>query len=128
MPMSGLREGETPSQRIDEKIQELGDWRGETLRRLRDLIRAAGPPIVEEWKWGGPVWACEGIICTGETYKAAVKLTFAKGAALPDPTGLFNASLQGNTRRAIDVREGETLDAAAFQALIRAAAAHNAGG
>ncbi|SFN03473.1 DUF1801 domain-containing protein [Variovorax sp. OV329] len=111
--------------RIDERIQELGDWRGETLARLRKIILKADPGVVEEWKWNVPVWSCGGILCTGETYKSAVKLTFAKGASLPDPAGLFNASLEGNTRRAIDVREGEKIDEKALQALIRAAAAFN---
>jgi len=114
--------GATPSQQIDAKIASLNDWRGETLARVRALIREADPEVVEEVKWGGvPVWSHAGILCTGETYKAAVKLTFAKGASLEDPTGLFNASLEGNTRRAIDIREGETIDAAALKALIRAA-------
>jgi hypothetical protein len=111
---------------IDARIAELGDWRGATLARARQLIRQADPEIVETWKWRGvPVWEHAGIICTGETYKAVVKLTFAKGAALEDPTGLFNASLDGNTRRAIDIREGEDIDADALQALVRAAAALN---
>ena len=123
---SGLQPGKSPSQMIDERIKELGDWRGETLSQLRALIRQADPKIFEEWKWGGPVWSCDGVICTGETYKQVVKLTFAKGAALEDPTGLFNSSLDGNTRRAIDVREGEKLDEKAFKALIRAAVAVNA--
>lgn len=110
------------SELIDARIAELGDWRGETLARVRSLVRAADPDVVEEWKWRGvPVWSHGGILCTGETYKAVVKLTFAKGAALPDPAGLFNASLEGNTRRAIDIVEGQTIDAAALQALIRAA-------
>jgi len=112
---------------IDRRIAELGDWRGEVLRRVRALIHAADQHIVEEWKWRGtPVWSHDGIVCTGETYRAVVKLTFAQGAALPDPTGLFNASLDGNTRRAIDIRDGEAIDATAFQALIRAAVAFNA--
>ena len=116
----------SPSRRIDARIKELGDWRGETLARIRKLIRAACPDVVEEWKWRGvPVWEHAGIICTGETYKAVVKLTFAKGAALPDPAGLFNSSLEGNVRRAIDIREGDAIDEAALQALIRAAAALN---
>ena len=123
---SGLQPGKSPSQMIDERIKELGDWRGQTLSQLRALIRQADPKIFEEWKWGGPVWSCDGVICTGETYKQVVKLTFAKGAALEDPTGLFNSSLDGNTRRAIDVREGEKLDEKAFKALIRAAVAVNA--
>ena len=113
---------ETAAQRIDARIRELGDWRGETLARVRKLIRAADPEVVEEWKWRGvPVWEHDGILCTGETYKAVVKLTFAKGAALPDPAGLFNASLEGNTRRAIDIGETDRIDEPAFQALIRAA-------
>ena len=114
------------SQHIDARIAELGDWRGETLARVRALIRQADPEIVEAWKWRGvPVWEHDGIICTGETYKSAVKLTFAKGAALDDPSGLFNSSLDGNVRRAIDIREGEAIDEAALQALIRAAVALN---
>jgi hypothetical protein len=120
-------DGVSPSRLIDQRIRELGDWRGEMLSHLRGLILQAGPAIVEEWKWRGvPVWSHDGIICTGETYKAVVKLTFAKGAALDDPAGLFNASLEGNTRRAIDIREGGTIDPDAFQALIRAAATLNA--
>ncbi len=111
---------------ITQKIAALGDWRGATLARVRALIRAADPDGVEEWKWDVPVWSHDGILCTGETYRAVVKLTFAKGASLPDPHKLFNASLEGNTRRAIDLREGATLDAVAFKALIRAAAAFNA--
>jgi hypothetical protein len=115
------------SELIDQRIAELADWRGATLARMRALIRQADPEVVEEWKWmGTPVWSHDGILCTGETYKGKVKLTFAKGAALPDPAGLFNASLDGNTRRAIDIGEGEELDAAAFQALVRAAVALNA--
>ena len=117
----------TPSQRIDQRIAELADWRGEMLARLRALILQADPAMVEEWKWRGvPVWSRNGIVCTGETYRKVVKLTFAKGAALDDPTGLFNASLEGNTRRAIDIAEGQQIDAAAFTALIRAAVALNA--
>jgi hypothetical protein len=110
---------------IDQKIAGLGDWRGEALSRMRKLIQEADPGVVEEWKWGGPVWSHNGIICTGETYKAKVKLTFAKGAALPDPAHVFNTSLDGNTRRAIDIGEGEQVDAAAFKAIVRAAVAHN---
>jgi hypothetical protein len=111
---------------IDQRVAELADWRGKTLARMRQLIHDADPDVVEEWKWRGtPVWSHDGIICTGESYKAVVKLTFAKGASLTDPTGLFNASLDGNTRRAIDFREGEDVDAAAFKALIRAAIALN---
>lgn len=117
------------SAQIDARIAGLGDWRGATLARMRALIHEADPAVVEELKWRGtPVWSHGGILCTGESYKAVVKLTFAKGAALPDPSGLFNASLEGNTRRAIDLREGETVDAAAFKALIRAAVELNAAG
>ena len=121
-------------ERIDARIAELGDWRGDTLARMRELIHAADPDVVEEMKWakatspGTPTWEHDGIICTGETYKAVVKLTFAKGASLPDPAKLFNASLEGNTRRAIDIREGEKVDARAFTTLIRAAVALNAAG
>lgn len=112
----------SPSRMIDGRIKELGDWRGEMLGRIRGLIRAADPDVVEAWKWRGvPVWEHDGIICTGESYKAVVKLTFAKGAALEDPAGLFNASLDGNLRRAIDIREGETINEKAFKALIREA-------
>jgi hypothetical protein len=115
-----------PSELIDARIRELGDWRGETLSRMRGLIRDAVPDVVEEWKWRGvPVWYAGGMLCTGETYKAVVKLTFAKGASLPDPKGLFNSSLDGGVRRAIDIREGEQIDAAAFKALVLAAAALN---
>ncbi|UFM65627.1 DUF1801 domain-containing protein [Paracoccus sp. MA] len=114
------------SQLIDARIKELGDWRGETLARLRALIHEADPEVVEEWKWRGvPVWSHDGILCTGETYKQVVKMTFAKGAALEDPAGLFNASLEGNTRRAIDLHEGDRIDAGALKALIRAAVALN---
>lgn len=114
------------SRLIDERIAALGDWRGETLARVRAIIREALPQAVEEWKWRGvPVWSQDGIVCTGETYRSVVKLTFAKGAALDDPAGLFNSSLEGNVRRAIDIRENETVDAAALAALIRAAAALN---
>jgi hypothetical protein len=127
MSESGPPESKTPSQRIDARIAELGDWRGETLARLRALIRQADPEAVEEWKWRGvPVWSHAGIICTGETYRAVVKLTFARGAALADPAGLFNASLEGNTRRAIDVREGDRIDEEALKGLVRAAVALNA--
>ena len=118
---TGLPNGRTPSQAIDGRIKELGDWRGETLARLRALIRDADPQVVEEWKWGGPVWSHDGIICTGESYKSTVKLTFAKGAAVKDPSKLFNSSLEGNVRRAIDFREGQKIDEKAFKALIRAA-------
>ena len=117
--------GKPASQLIDERIRELGGWRGQTLARMRALILEADPAITEEWKWGGPVWAREGIIGTGEAYAKVVKLTFAKGASIPDPSGLFNSSLQGNTRRAIDIREGETVDERAFTELIRAAVAEN---
>src|SRR3954469_23694513 len=113
------------SQRIDERIAELAGWRGETLSRLRALIQKADPEVTETWKWNVPVWEHDGIICTGEAYKSAVKLTFAKGAAVDDPRGLFNSSLDGNTRRAIDFREGDQIDEAAFKALIRAAVAVN---
>jgi hypothetical protein len=113
---------ESPSALIDARIEELGDWRGETLARIRALIHEAEPDVVETWKWRGvPVWEHGGILCTGETYKGVVKLTFAKGAALPDPAGLFNSSLEGNTRRAIDIREGESINEAALKALVRAA-------
>ncbi|WP_223481787.1 MULTISPECIES: DUF1801 domain-containing protein [unclassified Pseudomonas] len=118
--------GESASALIDARIRELNDWRGETLARVRAIIQQADPDVVEEWKWRGvPVWSHAGIICTGETYKTAVKMTFAKGAALDDPAHLFNASLEGNTRRAIDVHEGETLDENALKALIRAAVVLN---
>lgn len=116
----------SPTALIDERIAELGDWRGAALARIRDLIRQADPGVVEEWKWRGvPVWSHDGIICTGETYAGKVKLTFMKGASLPDPAGLFNASLDGNARRAIDIGEGEEVDADAFVALIQAAVALN---
>ena len=116
----------TPAQLIDERIAELGDWRGDMLGRLRGLVKEADPDVVEEWKWRGvPTWYHDGIICTGETYKSAVKLTFAKGASLADPSKLFNSSLEGNVRRAIDIREGDEIDEAAFKALIRAAASFN---
>jgi hypothetical protein len=117
--------GDSPAQLIDARIEELGDWRGETLARVRTLIKQADKDVVEEWKWNVPVWSHAGIICTGETYKKAVKLTFAKGASLPDPKGLFNSSLEGATRRAIDIHEDEKIDATAFKALIRAAVALN---
>jgi hypothetical protein len=117
---------ESPSRLIDARIKELGDWRGEILGRLRALIKAADPDVVEEWKWRGvPVWSHDGIICTGETYKAVVKMTFAKGAALPDPARLFNSSLEGNVRRAIDVHEGEKINETALKTLIRAAVTLN---
>ena len=120
-------DGPSASELIDVRIAELGDWRGETLRTIRQLIAEADPEVVEEWKWmGTPVWSHDGIICTGESYKSVVKLTFAKGASLKDPARLFNASLDGNVRRAIDIREGEAVDAGAFKALVRAAVALNA--
>jgi hypothetical protein len=118
--------GDSPSQLIDARIKELSDWRGETLARIRDLIKQADPEVVEDWKWRGvPVWSHSGIVTTGETYKNVVKMTFAKGASLEDPSGLFNSSLEGNTRRAIDFREGEEIDEGALKALIRAAVALN---
>jgi hypothetical protein len=120
------KEADSPSRLIDARIKALGDWRGETLARVRALIKEVCPDVIEEWKWRGvPVWEHAGIICTGETYKAIVKLTFAKGAALDDPSGLFNSSLEGNVRRAIDIREGETINEKALKALVRAAAALN---
>ena len=126
MKKSGSPRSESPSQLIDTRIEELGDWRGEMLARLRALIQEADPDVVEEWKWRGvPVWSHDGMVCTGETYKDKVKLTFAKGATLLDPAGLFNASLDGNTRRAIDVREGEEIDEEALKVLVRAAVALN---
>ena len=121
-----VRGGDSPSQLIDARIEELSDWRGEMLARIRALIQRADPEVIEEWKWRGvPVWSHAGIICTGETYKSVVKMTFAKGAALADPSRLFNSSLEGNTRRAIDFHEGDKVDAKALQALIRAAVALN---
>jgi hypothetical protein len=126
MKKSATTADQSPSRLIDARIKELGDWRGKTLARVRALIRQAVPEVVEEWKWRGvPVWEDAGILCTGETYKSVVKLTFAKGAALKDPAKLFNASLEGNTRRAIDIHEGDEIDEAAFKTLIRAAAALN---
>jgi hypothetical protein len=123
---SSVQDGKSPSQLIDERIEELGDWRGDMLGQLRALIKQADPEVVEEWKWRGvPVWSHGGIICTGETYKAVVKLTFAKGASLDDPSRLFNSSLEGNTRRAIDIHEGEKIDEEAFKSLVRAAMALN---
>ena len=128
MKRSESQTGKSPSQLIDARIEELGDWRGELLGRLRALIKEADPDIVEEWKWRGvPTWYHDGMICTGETYKSVVKMTFAKGASLDDPAGLFNSSLDGNTRRAIDFREGEKIDEEALKALVRAAVALNAG-
>ena len=131
MEKSSSTEGRPASELIDERIAGLGDWRGETLSRIRGLIKDADPDVVEEWKWakatnpGTPVWSHDGIICTGETYKSVVKLTFFKGASLDDPSGLFNSSLEGNTRRAIDIHEGDKIDANAFKALVRAAVALN---
>jgi hypothetical protein len=127
MKKPDLNEGQPASELIDNRIAELGDWRGETLRRMRKLIKDADPNVVEEWKWmGTPVWSHDGIVCTGESYKSVVKLTFAKGASLDDPARLFNSSLDGNVRRAIDIHEGEELDSGAFKTLIRAAIALNA--
>jgi hypothetical protein len=121
-----VKAGDSPSRLIDTRINELSDWRGETLARVRTLIRQADPEVVEEWKWGGvPVWSHDGIICTGETYKKVVKMTFAKGASLQDPSRLFNSSLEGNTRRAIDLHEGDRIDEKALKALIRTAVALN---
>src|SRR5881394_3064984 len=134
MKKSGASQGQSASELISKRIAELGDWRGETLSRMRKLITEADPDVVEEVKWvkptnpGTPTWSHDGIICTGETYKSVVKLTFAKGASLKDPSKLFNSSLAGNTRRAIDIHEGETVDAGAFKTLIRAAVAFNASG
>jgi hypothetical protein len=122
MAKSGSDEGKSPSELIDGRIAELGDWRGETLGRIRALIKEVDPDVVEEWKWRGvPTWYHDGLLCTGETYKAAVKVTFAKGASLEDPSGLFNSSLEGNTRRAIDFHEGDEIDEAALKDLFRAA-------
>jgi hypothetical protein len=125
MKKSGSTEGLSASELIDKKIAELGDWRGKTLSRMRKLIIEADPAVVEEWKWSTPVWSHDGIVCTGEPYKSIVKLTFAKGASLEDPATLFNSSLDGNARRAIDIHEGEEIDAGAFKVLIRAAVAFN---
>ncbi len=126
MNKSGSQKSTSPSHLIDERIKELGDWRGKTLSRLRALVKEADPEVIEEWKWRGvPVWSHEGLICTGETYKTVVKVTFAKGAALNDPSGLFNSSLAGNTRRAIDFHEGDPINADALKALIRAAVTLN---
>ena len=128
MSNSGAKQakGGSPSRMIDARIKELGDWRGKMLARVRALIKQADPDVIEEWKWRGvPVWEHDGIICTGETYKAVVKMTFAKGASLEDPSGLFNSSLEGNTRRAIDIHEGDRIDEKALKALIRAAVALN---
>ncbi len=124
--MTAMPKAKTPSQLIDERIKELGDWRGEMLARIRRVIKQADPNVVEAWKWRGvPTWYHDGIICTGETYKAVVKMTFAKGAALPDPAGLFNSSLGGSTRRAIDIHEGEKLNERALKALVKAAVKAN---
>ena len=129
MNKSGARQGQSASKLISKKIAELGDWRGDTLGRMRTLIKEADPEVVEEWKWmGTPVWSHDGIIWTGESYKHVVKLTFAKGAALKDPARLFNSSLDGNVRRAIDIHEGEVIDASAFKALVRQAVALNGSG
>src|SRR3979490_339633 len=126
MKRSATTTAESPSRLIDARIKELDDWRGKMLSHIRTLIKQADPEVIEEWKWRGvPVWSHDGLICTGETYKSIVKLTFAKGASLKDPSGLFNSTLDGNTRRAIDIHEGEEIDAAAFKTLIRAAAALN---
>jgi hypothetical protein len=125
MKNSAADSGESPARLIDARIKELGDWRGKTLARVRVLIRQADPGVVEEWKWSVPVWSHDGILCTGETYKKAVKLTFPQGASLEDPTGLFNANLEGKVRRAIDFPEGAEIDETAFKTLIRAAAAFN---
>jgi hypothetical protein len=126
MKKSGSQESKSPSELIDARIKELDDWRGNMLSRLRTLVKEADPEVVEEWKWRGvPVWSHDGLICTGETYKNVVKMTFAKGAALKDPSGLFNSSLDGNTRRAIDFREGEKIDEGALKALVRAAVTLN---
>ena len=126
MKKSGSQKNESPSELIDARIKELGDWRGKMLSRLRTLVKEADPEVVEEWKWRGvPVWSHDGLICTGETYKNVVKMTFAKGAALKDPSGLFNSSLDGNTRRAIDFREGEKINEKALKTLVRAAVTLN---
>ena len=126
MKKSAATKSQSPSRLIDARIKELDDWRGKTLSHIRALIKQADPEVVEEWKWRGvPVWSHDGLICTGETYKSVVKLTFAKGASLKDPSRLFNSSLEGNVRRAIDLREGDEIDADAFKTLIRAAAALN---
>ena len=126
MKKSGAQSGKSPAELIDARIEELGDWRGEMLSQLRAWIKQADPEVVEEWKWRGvPVWSHNGLICTGETYKNVVKMTFAKGASLDDPSGLFNSSLEGNTRRAIDFHEGEKIDEAALKGLVRAAVALN---
>ena len=128
MKKSGASQGQSASELISKRIAELEDWRGETLSRMRKLIKQADPDVVEEWKWMNPIWSHDGIICTGESYKNHVKLTFAKGASLMDPARLFNSSLDGNTRRAIDIHEGEQVDASAFKALVRQAVALNSSG
>jgi hypothetical protein len=129
MKKSSVSQAQSPSELISKRIADLGDWRGETLSRMRGLVKEADPEVVEEWKWRGtPVWSHDGIICTGESYKNVVKLTFAKGASLRDPAGLFNSSLDGNVRRAIDIREGDDVDEAAFKALVRQAADLNSSG
>ena len=128
MKKRGASEGQPASQLVSKRIAELGDWRGKTLSRMRKLIKEADPDAVEEWKWGIPVWSHDGIICTGETYKKVVKLTFAKGASLKDPARLFNSSLEGNVRRAIDIHEGEEVQESAFQALVRQAVELNSSG
>ena len=128
MKKPGASQGESASELISKRITDLGDWRGETLGRMRKLIKDADPDVVEEWKWMNPIWSHDGIICTGESYKNHVKLTFAKGASLKDPARLFNSSLDGNTRRAIDIHEGEEVDASAFKALVRQAVALNRSG
>ena len=126
MKKSATTKGESPSRLIDGRIKELDDWRGKMLSHVRALIKQADPEVVEEWKWRGvPVWSHHGIVCTGETYKSVVKLTFARGATIPDPSRLFNSSLEGNTRRAIDIHEGEKVDTRAFKALVKAAVAEN---
>ena len=125
MKKTGSQKGKSPSQLIDARIKELGDWRGKTLARVRALIKEADPDVVEEWKWDVPVWSHDGIICTGETYKNVVKLTFLKGASLEDPARLFNSSLEGNTRRAIDFRESDKIDEKALKSLVRAAVSLN---
>src|SRR5467141_655969 len=128
MKKSGASQGQSAAELISKRIAELGDWRGETLSRMRKLIKEAAPGVVEEWKWMNPIWSHDGIICTGESYKNVVKLTFAKGASLKDPARLFNSSLEGNVRRAIDIHEGEEVDESAFKALVRQAVALNSSG
>src|SRR5438132_4959541 len=128
MKNSGVSQGQSAAELISKRIAELGDWRGETLSRMRQLIKQADPDVVEEWKWSNPVWSHDGIICTGESYKSVVKLTFAKGASLKDPARLFNSSLDGNVRRAIDIHEGEDVDESAFTPLVRQAVALNSSG